>query len=45
MQKKFKNKNLRFFLGDARDEERLLHAFKGVDFIHAAAQARPSGRI
>ena len=37
--KKFKNKNLRFFLGDIRDEERLLHAFKGVDFvIHAAAQ-------
>ena len=39
MQKKFKDKNLRFFLGDIRDEERLLHAFKGVDFvIHAAAQ-------
>ena len=39
MQKKFKNKNLRFFLGDIRDEERLLHAFKAVDFvIHAAAQ-------
>ena len=39
MQKKFKDRNLRFFLGDIRDEERLLHAFKGVDFvIHAAAQ-------
>ena len=39
MQKKFKNKNLRFFLGDIRDEERLLTAFKDVDYvIHAAAQ-------
>ena len=42
MQKKFKGNNLRFFLGDIRDEERLLHAFKGVDFvIHAAAQYNP----
>ncbi len=39
MQKKFKNKNLRFFLGDIRDEERLLIAFKDVDYVvHAAAQ-------
>jgi UDP-N-acetylglucosamine 4,6-dehydratase/5-epimerase len=39
MQKKFKNKNLRFFLGDIRDEDRLLIAFKDVDYVvHAAAQ-------
>ena len=39
MQKIFKNKNLRFFLGDIRDEERLIVAFKDVDYvIHAAAQ-------
>ena len=39
MQKKFKNENLRFFLGDIRDEERLLIAFRDVDYvIHAAAQ-------
>ena len=39
MQKKFKNKNLRFFLGDVRDEERLVMALKDVDYvIHAAAQ-------
>ena len=39
MQKKFeKHKNLRFFIGDIRDLERLKIAFKGVDFIvHAAA--------
>ena len=39
MQKKFeKYKNLRFFIGDVRDLERLKQAFKGVDFvIHAAA--------
>lgn len=39
MQKKFeKHKNLRFFIGDIRDLERLKLAFKGVDFIvHAAA--------
>lgn len=29
---------LRFFIGDVRDEQRLIRAFKGVDFvIHAAA--------
>ena len=45
MQKIFKNKNLRFFLGDIRDEERLIVAFKDVDYvIHAAAQKHvPAG--
>ena len=39
MQKIFKETNLRFFLGDVRDKERLVMAFKNVDFvIHAAAQ-------
>jgi len=39
MQKKFKNKNLRFLLGDVRDEERLVMALKDVEYvIHAAAQ-------
>ena len=39
MRKKFKDKNLRFFLGDIRDEERLIMALKEVDYvIHAAAQ-------
>ena len=40
MQKSFKeNKNIRFFLGDVRDKERLVMALKNVDFvIHAAAQ-------
>ena len=41
MQKKFSSKkfsNLRFFLGDVRDRERLKSALKGVDvLIHAAA--------
>ena len=33
-----KHKNLRFFLGDIRDKDRLLYAFKNLDFvIHAAA--------
>ena len=33
-----KHKNLRFFLGDVRDKDRLLYAFKDLDFvIHAAA--------
>ena len=33
-----KNYNLRFFLGDVRDKDRLLYAFKNLDFvIHAAA--------
>lgn len=30
--------NIRFFIGDVRDRERMMRAFKGVDFvIHAAA--------
>ena len=33
-----KNNNLRFFLGDVRDKDRLLYAFKDLDFaVHAAA--------
>jgi UDP-N-acetylglucosamine 4,6-dehydratase (inverting) len=33
-----KNPNLRFFLGDVRDKERLIYAFKDLDYvIHAAA--------
>ncbi len=33
-----KNENLRFFLGDIRDKDRLLYAFKELDFVvHAAA--------
>ena len=33
-----KNNNLRFFLGDVRDKERLYRALEGVDYvIHAAA--------
>ncbi len=32
------NHKLRFFIGDVRDKERLMRAFKGVDYvIHAAA--------
>ena len=39
MRKKFNQKNIRFFLGDVRDEERLSMAFQGIDVvIHAAAQ-------
>ncbi len=35
--KKFNNK-LRFFIGDVRDKQRLLEAFRGIDYvIHAAA--------
>lgn len=39
MQNEFnKHDNIRFFIGDVRDKERLLRAFQGVDFvIHAAA--------
>ena len=37
-EKGIKDKNVRFFIGDVRDESRLNLAFKGVDFvIHAAA--------
>ena len=39
MQNRFKDQRLRFFIGDVRDEDRLLMAFRNVDFvIHAAAQ-------
>ena len=41
MEKKFdlkKHKNLRFFLGDIRDKDRLKYAFKDIDIVlHAAA--------
>jgi len=39
MQKEFRGeKRLRFFIGDVRDKDRLLHAMDNVDFIfHAAA--------
>ena len=38
MQKKFNSKNLRYFIGDVRDEKRLDLAFRGIDIvIHAAA--------
>ena len=41
----FNHPSLRFFLGDVRDEDRLLFAFKNVDYvIHAAAQKHvPAG--
>lgn len=38
MERKFKDKRLRFFLGDVRDKDRLSRAFNGVDIVvHAAA--------
>lgn len=38
MQKRFPQKNVRFFIGDVRDSDRLHRAFHGVDIIvHAAA--------
>lgn len=38
MAQRFKEKNIRFFLGDIRDRDRLHRAFDGVDIvIHAAA--------
>ena len=40
MRKKFKehSKDLRFFIGDVRDKDRIYRAFDGVDYvIHAAA--------
>lgn len=38
MSKNIKSKNLRFFIGDVRDKERINMAFEGVDYIvHAAA--------
>jgi len=39
MQKKFPQKNIRFFIGDVRDKDRLDMAMRGVDYVvHAAAQ-------
>ncbi len=38
MQQEFKDPAMRYFLGDVRDEERLVQAMQGVDYvIHAAA--------
>lgn len=38
MAQKFNDSRLRFFIGDVRDEQRLVRAFQGVDVvIHAAA--------
>lgn len=38
MQKLFKSQNMRFFIGDVRDRDRLIMAMRGVDYvIHAAA--------
>jgi len=38
MQESFRSKNMRFFIGDVRDKERLIQAMRGVDYvIHAAA--------
>ena len=41
LQRKFKDiktKNLRFFIGDIRDKQRLIYALEGIDYvIHAAA--------
>ena len=43
MQNKIKDKRIRFFIGDVRDEERLIMALRGVDYvIHAAAQKHVS---
>lgn len=39
MQQEFNDPCMRYFLGDVRDRDRLMHAFEGVHFvIHAAAQ-------
>ena len=38
MQQKFNQPSMRYFIGDVRDESRLLHAMEGVDcVVHAAA--------
>ena len=39
MQQKFNQPCMRYFIGDVRDEARLLHAMEGVDYVvHAAAR-------
>ena len=41
-----KNKNLRYFIGDVRDFDRLTYALENVDFvIHAAALKHNDVRI
>ena len=46
MQNRFKDQRLRFFIGDVRDEDRLLMAFRNVDFvIHAAQKHVPQQNI
>ena len=38
MQQKFNGPMMRYFIGDVRDEDRLKHAMRGIDYvIHAAA--------
>lgn len=38
MQQKFKDKRIRYFIGDVRDKDRVYRAMKGVDIVvHAAA--------
>lgn len=38
MQQKFRDKKVKFFIGDVRDYSRLIHAFRDVDIVvHAAA--------
>ncbi len=38
LKKKFRNNNIRFFLGDVRDYDRLNYAMRGIDIVfHAAA--------
>ena len=39
-----RNKQLRFFIGDIRDKDRLIWAFKDVDYVvHAALKQVPTG--
>jgi UDP-N-acetylglucosamine 4,6-dehydratase/5-epimerase len=38
MQQKFRDKRVKFFIGDVRDVNRLIHAFRDIDIVvHAAA--------
>ena len=42
----FDHADIRYFLGDVRDKDRLQRAFRGVDLVvHAAAQAGTGSRI